>query len=440
MFSFKLGLGKKEETAGGYLSVHFDEHGIAVAFRESLFEGSLTPSVQICEYLPCASEEEFPAKLSQFVARHHLQHVATNFILKPGSYRLIYLDAPKVPEDELATAARFLVKDLISYPLNEAVIDAFVVPGRPGQKEKMYVVATELKTIEIIVKTVEAARLKVNCIDIPELTLANVLTTLERQSESPAAASETPAVDAPTIEAPAVETPAAETPALAPTTGGLMDPTPTPTDAPTTGGLMDPAPIGAAIPGGLMQPSTTETTPEAATAPAGLTQPAEGLTQETPADTPVGTPPPAATPATDTNTETGMLLLQPNYAEISVSREHLLCLAREVETALSYMNDAGGNSEALEAEVLEKVSTEIERSVSYYQSHLSRGKMQDFWVLTMLHDQDALIASLQTMLSGDVKPLDLNEKINFNTKLERPMQARCLIALGGVLREQGGNI
>ncbi len=359
----------------GFLSVHFDEHGIAVAYRTSMDNDVPKPKVQLCEYIPCATKEEFPAKLKNFVHQNNLQHVLVNFVLEPGKYRLIYIDSPKVPEEELANAARYLVKDLITFPLNEAVVDAFVMPVRPGQKEKIHVVVAELKVIENVIKVVEAAGLKVNSIDIPELSLANFLTLLERQNKS----------DAPAASAEVIQPTAA-----APSTEGLMAAaTPADTATPATGGLMSPAP--------------TDTS-----------QPAS----------------PAM--ASSKDKETGLLLLQPNYAEIAVNRENLLCLARDVETVLSYTDS---DEAAPDAETMDRVSKEIERSISYYQSHLSRGQMQDFWVLSMLQGQETLINALQGMLSADVKPLDLNEKLSFNKPLERIEQARCLIALGGVLRD-----
>ncbi len=367
LFSFTSSK-KKETAAEGYLSVHLGEQGFAVAYRKNNHQSTSVPDIDLCHYFSYQSSHEFVVKLSDFVKENHLQHVLTNFVLKSSDYRLVYLDAPQVSDSELPVASRYLVKDFISFPLNEAVVDAFKVPTRAGQKQKMYVVVAEVTRIEAYVKMLEHANLTVDCMDIPELALANFLTVLEQQ------------VEVKRDEQPA---PSLTQPLTKPLSEPLIKPLSEQTDA--------------------IKPPETKP-PEM---------------KETPTTTPVARV-----------KETALLLLQPNYAEIAVSREHLLSLAREVETPLTYTSE--------DNEVLEGLSTEIERSISYYQSHLSSGKMEDFWVLSMLTQEDTLIASLKNALNANVKLLDVNEKVNFKNKLDRAMQARCLVALGGVLRESGG--
>lgn len=468
MFSFKSKK-KEEQVAKGYVSVHFAKQGIAIAYRTNTSSDMVKPKIQLCQYIPCASEKELAAKLRNFVHEHHLQRVPVNFVLKPEDYRLLYIDSPRVAAEELANASRYLIKDLINFPLNEAVVDAFVVPARPGQKEKIHVVVAEVKLIEKLVNIIEDSGLKLNCIDIPELAMANMLRFLEQQQaktiknedETQAATlmgTTQEAAPEPEEKAPQQTTPEEKAPQQVAPPAPLMEENKAPlanmlpkreekdtgeekkdggNNAPLASALSKETEADSQAPLASSLPRQQAAATNEDKADSGGVQANTSLAETMQATTDQAAKP--SSKATSKNIETGLMLLEPGFSEIIVSRESLLCLARDVETDLSFIDKSTDASDKLSSEVLQQVTAEVERSVSYYQSHLSRGQMQDFWVLTMLEDQDALINSLQNVLAADVKPLDLNEKLLLSTPLERVEQAQCLPAIGGVLRDLGGD-
>jgi MSHA biogenesis protein MshI len=86
-----------------------------------------------------------------------------------------------VPPDELRAAVRWRIKDLIDFHIDDAVIDVFEVPphARGGASRMMYAVTAKADFIKQQIEQVEGAGLKLDVIDIPELSLRNVATLLE---------------------------------------------------------------------------------------------------------------------------------------------------------------------------------------------------------------------------------------------------------------------
>lgn len=413
-FDIKKLFGKSQEAENaqkGFLAVFFDAQGFSIVHVDK--QDALNPKVKLCDYVPCASEREFEEKLIAYVQQHHLQGVQTTFILQAGQYRLIYLDAPKVPHSELATASRFLVKDLIDFPLNDAVVDAFLVPVRPGQTEKIYVVVSNVSTLEKIVGMIDTAKLKLTCIDIPELALGNFISFLEQKKASKGAVAESKPAEMAAAPNPVTPVVTEAPPATTSRSGNseidaILAKHSEDLQASLNEGEASAAPVPA--------PETTDE--PAPTAGSEKVQASE--TQQTPVI------------HKERKEETALLLLCENYSGVLVNREEQLCLSREVQTQFEF--GAGTTAES-QAESLARATKEIERSVTYYQSHLSAGELKDFWVLTELEQEKALADNLQGIVNGDVKSLDITHYLTFIKKPDRFHQALCLIALGGALRE-----
>ena len=153
------------------VSIYANRQGIAIAYRTRI---SPTPEFRFCEYFSCSSEEQ-EEKLTAVISQRLLQGTECHYLLDPQEYRLLLLDAPNVPEDEMPSAARWLVKDLIDFPINDASVETFPVPVRSGQSPKIYVVVCRQNRLVEIVEMMKVTGLKLVKIDIPELAMRNVL-------------------------------------------------------------------------------------------------------------------------------------------------------------------------------------------------------------------------------------------------------------------------
>jgi len=133
--------------------------------------------LKACESL--ASSDGWPERsrlLGERVKALGISGVGCNVVLSQDQYQLFMMDAPKVPEEELRDAVKWKVKDLINYPLEQAVVD--VIPladdcGRAGQK-LVYAVVAKKDLILATVETVASAKLHLESIDIGEMSARNL--------------------------------------------------------------------------------------------------------------------------------------------------------------------------------------------------------------------------------------------------------------------------
>jgi MSHA biogenesis protein MshI len=156
----------------GLSCVSFNTDGVAFVHATSVSGHHL--EIEHCTFLPSKDRYHQAIVLGKYVKVHNLAGADCACVLTPGDYRLLLLDAPKVPEAELKQATRFLIKDLIDFPIQDIAVDFFEVPTLV-QKEKIYVVAVQIKLLKKISRLTEQAGLKLCYIDITELALRNLL-------------------------------------------------------------------------------------------------------------------------------------------------------------------------------------------------------------------------------------------------------------------------
>ncbi len=139
------------------------------------YDASIETALNQCQMI-AGVDLDSPAALKRQVERWGLGGCATSFVLSPGDYQLLLVDAPAVAEAELKEAIRWRVKDLVSYDISTAVIDCFALPedAYRGRSQMLYVVVIPQSTATRIEAFVDAAGLQLDCIDIPELVLQNL--------------------------------------------------------------------------------------------------------------------------------------------------------------------------------------------------------------------------------------------------------------------------
>lgn len=307
---FNKSKGGKLPSKPGMLAVHLAQHGIAFAYNPM----ATTPaSIAFCEYIPVSDPADVPALLTGFVEKHGLEGVETNLILDVADYRLVYLDAPNLSDEELASSSKWLVKDFIDFPIEQAVVDGFKLPGKAGQPTKMYAVVTRIDRLNALITMFLKAKLPIVCIDIPELALRNVMS---------------------------------------------------------------------------------------------LT--AEGAN------------------------EVGLLYLQPDFHALLVSYDNQLSLSRPIEAPMAYENTDDTDDE----ESIQRLTEEIERSLTYYVNQLGQGTLSKLLLCARLKSEAAILQQLTDLLTVPVALLDVTQYIKVNVAMDAAEQVLCLVALGGALRQE----
>ena len=85
----------------------------------------------------------------------HLGQYQCAALLKPGDYQLLLVEAPNVPKDELKSAIRWRIKDMIDYHIDDATVDVLDIPpedGAGGRNHLMYAIAARNDLIQTCVR------------------------------------------------------------------------------------------------------------------------------------------------------------------------------------------------------------------------------------------------------------------------------------------------
>lgn len=159
------------------IGIEFCAEGVAFAHIQR--PATQQPKLVHCEYLPVSADENAADILRTRLVKLGLQRVPCHVALSPPNYTLLLVEAPKVPAEELADALRWRIKDLIHFPVADAVIDAFYLPedSARGGNRMAYAVVAQRDVIANLVTQVKAAQLNLNVIDVAELALRNLAET-----------------------------------------------------------------------------------------------------------------------------------------------------------------------------------------------------------------------------------------------------------------------
>lgn len=166
---------KKNTYNQDSVGVQFNDDGVALVLVQAL--QAQQPRVSHCEWLAEPDADRQEATLTRSVEEAGLKHRHCNLVLAPQDYNLLLVEAPKVPANELREALRWRVRDLIDFPVDEAVLDAFLLPEdrSRGAKRMAYVAVARRELITQRVAEIKAAQLQLEAIDIPELALRNLI-------------------------------------------------------------------------------------------------------------------------------------------------------------------------------------------------------------------------------------------------------------------------
>ncbi len=138
-----------------------------------MVEGEM--QIQLCEYVLLDPSEQV-RHVKNWILRHKLVNAQCHFVLNEDQYELQLLETPSVEDSEIREAVRWRLKDLISIPIEDVVLDIFPLPDDAyrGRMKMLYAVATHKQTIKDSLKFISDAGLIPGAIDIPEMTLRNI--------------------------------------------------------------------------------------------------------------------------------------------------------------------------------------------------------------------------------------------------------------------------
>jgi MSHA biogenesis protein MshI len=139
------------------------------------------PIVKLAAFHPVA-----PSLSADALARAVRDTQAGNFtgstLLAGGEYQLLQVEAPNVPQDELKTAVRWRLKDMLDFHIDDATIDVLDIPvdkAAGNRAHSMFAIAARNSLIQSRQDMFAEAEVPLSVIDIPEMAQRNISALLE---------------------------------------------------------------------------------------------------------------------------------------------------------------------------------------------------------------------------------------------------------------------
>lgn len=125
-------------------------------------------------------EKTMLEQLKQVAKKSGYRDSSCLVVLSSDYYRLLLIDRPaNMKDNELHEALPWMVKDLIDYPAEEALLSFFPVPSSDGQPEKLYVAIAKRAILSSLHQQLVAAEFDLVCIDIAEMTMHYLLSQFD---------------------------------------------------------------------------------------------------------------------------------------------------------------------------------------------------------------------------------------------------------------------
>jgi len=169
----------KARKKNGKLVFTFHADGICAASVERRTDGKSVVQIAIIHPATPSLSATALEKLASELKAGSYQCMT---LLGSGEYQLLTVEAPNVAPDELKTAVRWRLKDMLDFHVDDATIDVLGMPVEKGSASRvhsMFAVAARNAVIQSRQQLFDEARVELDVIDIPEMAQRNLSAMLE---------------------------------------------------------------------------------------------------------------------------------------------------------------------------------------------------------------------------------------------------------------------
>jgi MSHA biogenesis protein MshI len=174
-----MGFFSRTKKSDGWITVSFLRDGICTGRVQRM--GGAKAMVELAVFQP-ADDSRSLAALERAARELKASTFQVGTMLSGGEYQMITVEAPNVPQDELKTAVRWRLKDMLDFHVDDATIDVLDIPVDPNghaRGHSMFAVAARNALIQARQALFAEAGLALNVIDIPEMAQRNISALLE---------------------------------------------------------------------------------------------------------------------------------------------------------------------------------------------------------------------------------------------------------------------
>lgn len=165
-----------------------DKRNVVFSFDENHVYVVVADGAEV-QYLDEAALDAFnnttiKVAIAHLTSIHKLAGQKVSLVLPDNHYQLLMTDQLKLPEPEMLKAFQWKLKGLLDYPVNDAVLDLFLVPahGLGGQRLKAFVVAAKKSFVEMWCDLFEQSLLTLDKVDISIFSTKNLVTAMSSTS------------------------------------------------------------------------------------------------------------------------------------------------------------------------------------------------------------------------------------------------------------------
>jgi len=171
----------------GLTCIQVKRDGIAVVrITRDTSHNDAEPIISDCLFRAVDKQENLASSLKALNKELGLKRSRCTTVLPEQNYKLLLTDKPNVPDNELAAALSWQVKDLIDQPVDETTFEVFPAPPAADitAPESSYVVAARNDAIQDCITPLANANINLHCIDIREMALRNLTMLMSAADES----------------------------------------------------------------------------------------------------------------------------------------------------------------------------------------------------------------------------------------------------------------
>jgi MSHA biogenesis protein MshI len=169
---------KKAKKKDGWLTIALLPDGVATAHLQ--LSAGAKPQVKVSAFIPGTVT---PESLEKVGKEMHANNFQCTTYLGGGEYQMLAVDAPNVPREELKTAVRWRLKDMLDFHVDDATIDVLDIPADKNAAARanhgLFAIAARNSVIEARQKIFTEAKIDLTVIDIPEMAQRNISALLE---------------------------------------------------------------------------------------------------------------------------------------------------------------------------------------------------------------------------------------------------------------------
>jgi len=173
----------RRKKGPGWLAFTIDEQAVSYVIGHNAGRGK----AQIARYGRHAVQGGGPHP-EKFARELHADRHQCSTLLRPGEYQMLLVEAPSVPQNELKSAIRWRIKDMIDYHVDDAALDVLDIPAEESpagaRSHSMYAIAARNDVIQSCIERSESLRVPLSVIEIPETAQRNIASLFEMEGDA----------------------------------------------------------------------------------------------------------------------------------------------------------------------------------------------------------------------------------------------------------------